>query len=75
MIACDVAGASVATRHPQVDVHLSQKTSYVIGEISDEFQSQLDDVARHMQLLRSRISSLSSARAPFLDVSEAAQLQ
>ena len=71
MIACDVAGVSVATRHADVNVHLSQEPSYVNGEIWDEFKSQLDDVARHLQSLRSRVSSLSRAHAQFWDESEA----
>ena len=40
------------------------------GEIWDEFHLQLDDVTRHLQLLRSRVSSLSSAHAQFLDEPE-----
>ena len=67
VIACDVAGPSVATGHPPVNVHLSQEPSYVNGEIWDEVQLQLDDVERHLQLLRYRVSSLSSAYAQFLD--------
>ena len=52
MIACDLAGASVAIGHPDVNVQLSQEPSRVNGDIWDELQSQLDDVARHLQLLR-----------------------
>ena len=75
MIACDVAGASVATRHPPVNVQLSQEPAYMNGEIWEEFHLQLDDVARQLQLLRSRVSSLSSAYAQFSDWPEAAQRQ
>ena len=67
MIACVVAGASVATGHPDVNVHLSQEPSHVNREIWDEVQLQLDDVERHLQLLRSRVSSLSSPCAQFWD--------
>ena len=45
------------------------------GERWDELFLQSDDVARHLQLLRSRVSMLSSAYAQFLDESEAAQRQ
>ena len=56
-------------------MHLSQEPSRVNGDIWDELQSQLDDVARHLQLLRSRVSSLSSAHAQFSDETEGAQRQ
>ena len=75
MIACVVAGASVATRHPYVNVQLSQEPSYMNGEIWEEFHWQLDDVERHLQSLRSRVSSLSSAHVQFSDEPEAAQRQ
>ena len=41
----------------------------------DDVQSQLDDVARHLQLLRPRVSLLSSACAQFLADSKATQRQ
>ena len=43
------------------------------GDIWDELRSQLDDVARQLQLLRYRVSSLSSAYAQFLDDLKATQ--
>ena len=70
-----MACASVANGHLDVNVHLSQEPSYVNGEIFDEFHLQMDDVARHLQLLRSRVSSLSSAHAKFSAEPEAAQRQ
>ena len=51
-------------------MHLSPEPSNVNGEIWDEFHLQSDDVDRHLQLLRSRVSSLSSAHAQFLDEPE-----
>ena len=54
---CCVAGASVATGHPKVNVHLPQEPSDVNGEVWDELQLQLDDVAQHLHLLRSRVNS------------------
>ena len=56
-------------------MHLSQEPSHVNGEIWDEFHLQLDDVERHLQLLRSRVSSLSSAHAQISDEPEATQRQ
>ena len=45
------------------------------GELWDEVQLQLDDVARHLQLLRPRVRSLSTAYAQFLDDLKATQRQ
>ena len=72
---CCVAGASVATGHPKVNVHLPQEPSDVNGEVWDELQLQLDDVAQHMHLLRSRVSSWSRTHEQLLDEPDAAQRQ
>ena len=72
---CCVAGFSVAIVHPKVNVQLYQELSYVIGEVWDELQLQLDDVSQHLQLLRSRVSSCASAHTQFQDETKAAQRQ
>ena len=73
---CCVAGATVAIVHPKENVHMYQELSYVNGEVWDEFQLQLDDVAQQLQLLRSRVSSLSRTHEQqLLDEPEAAQRQ
>ena len=72
-----VTGTIVATVHPTSKrVFLSKSLSYVNGEVWDEFQLQLDDVAQQLQLLRSRVSSLSRTHEQhLLDEPEAAQRQ
>ena len=70
-----VAGATVAIGHSKVNVHLYQEPSNVNGEVWDDLQLQLDDVAQHLQLLRSRVSSLSRTHEHLLDEPEAAQRQ
>ena len=72
---CFVAGFSVAIVHPKVNVQLYQELSYVIGEVWDELQLQLDDVSQHLQLLLSLVSSCASAHTQFQDETKAAQRQ
>ena len=49
---CCVAGATVATGHLEVNVHLPQERSHLNGETWDEFQLSLDDMSQHVRLLQ-----------------------
>ena len=72
---CVVAGAPVSNGHPQVNVHLSQEPMDVNADTWDELQRLLTEVSQHVQLLRSRIASLSASHAGSGKEREAAQRQ
>ena len=73
MIACVVAGATVAIGESGSKCEFGPRVSLSERKNVDEFLLQLDDVSQQLQFLRSRASSLLRAHEQVLDEPEAAQ--